>query len=294
MPELPEVEFARRAIERSALDRRIVGVDDSDRYVCRPHAPGSIGDALAERRLLEVHRRGKLLWCETSGVRSRRGSGPVLAIHLGMSGRIVVDGPRGGEPVEGGDALPGRPQSAARRDSWCRFELDFADGGRLRLLDPRRLGRVRLDPDLDALGPDAGEVDRDDFRELVGRGKAPVKARLLDQSTLAGVGNLLADEGLWQAHISPRRPATDLSTEELDELRRQLRRAIRRAIRHDGVGAGEIVKHRGPGGHCPRCGSRAARHGRRTYDVVVPARAEPTGLRPHHRRRDGYGNVTSR
>jgi formamidopyrimidine-DNA glycosylase len=255
VPELPEVESARQVIERSGLDRRIVEVDDSDTYVCRPHPPGEISEALQERRLVAVHRRGKLMWCETSGLRSRRGAGPVLAIHLGMSGRIVVDGPEDDQPDEGGDALPGRPESAPRRDSWCRFALGFADGGRLRLLDPRRLGRVRLDPDLGALGPDAGE----DFREMVGRGKAPVKARLLDQSTLAGVGNLLADEALWQSGLDPRRPAQALSPDELDELRRQLRRAIRRAIRHGGVGAGEIVEHRRTGGHCPRCGSEMRR-----------------------------------
>ncbi|WP_027861874.1 DNA-formamidopyrimidine glycosylase family protein [Marmoricola sp. URHB0036] len=259
MPELPEVESARQVIERSALDRRIVAVDDSDTYVCRPHRPGEIEDALRERRLLAVHRRGKLMWCETSGIRSRRGEGPLLSIHLGMSGRIVVDGPHDAEPDEGGDALPGRPGSASRRDTWSRFALQFADGGQLRLLDPRRLGRIRLDPDLDALGPDAGEIDRGEFRERVGRGTAPVKARLLDQSTLAGVGNLLADEALWQSGLDPRRPARELSPDELDALRRQLRRAIRRAIRHGGVGAGEIVEHRRPDGHCPRCGSELRR-----------------------------------
>ena len=259
MPELPEVESARQVLERSALGRRIVAVDDHDTYVCRPHPPGEIGAALTERRLLAVHRQGKLLWCETSGIRSRRGAGPMLSIHLGMSGRIVVDGPGADEPDEGGDALPGRPESFSRRDAWSRFALQFADGGELRQLDPRRLGRIRLDPDLDALGPDAGEVDRGEFRERVGRGTAPVKARLLDQATLAGVGNLLADEALWQSGLDPRRPARELSTDELDSLRRQLRRAIRRAIRHGGVGAGEIVEHRRAGGHCPRCGSELRR-----------------------------------
>jgi formamidopyrimidine-DNA glycosylase len=259
VPELPEVESARQVIERSALGRRIVGVEDGDTYVCRPHSPGEIREALLERRLLAVHRRGKLMWCETSGIRSRQGEGPVLSIHLGMSGRIVVDGPDREQADEGGDYLPGRPQSAPRRDAWSRFALRFADGGRLRLLDPRRLGRVRLDPDLDALGPDAGELGREAFRERVGRGTAPVKARLLDQATLAGVGNLLADEALWQSDLDPRRPAGELSDEELDELRRQLRRAIRRAIRHGGVGAGEIVEHRRTGGHCPRCGAEMRR-----------------------------------
>jgi formamidopyrimidine-DNA glycosylase len=267
VPELPEAESARQVVEHCALDRRIDRVEDVDPYVCRPHAASELGRALHGRRLSRAHRRGKLIWCETAGPGRRRTPGPVLAIHLGMSGRIVVDTP-GREPAEGGDYLPGRPAAAPHRDAWSRFALRFADGGRLRLLDPRRLGRVRLDPDLDALGPDAGEIGRREFRERVGRGTAPVKARLLDQQTLAGVGNLLADEALWQSSIDPRRPAGRLDEDELDELRRRLRQAIRRALRHGGVGAGEIVAHRGQGEHCPRCGAemrRATVGGRTTW-----------------------------
>ena len=84
--------------------------------------------------------------------------------------------------------------------------MHFADGGSLILRDKRRLGRAVLDPVIDHLGPDAAEVTRDDFRERVGHGTAPLKARIMDQSVIAGVGNLLADEALWQARLSPRRP----------------------------------------------------------------------------------------
>ena len=269
MPELPEVESARRVIERSGLDRRIVDVDDTDTYVCRPHAPGEIREALLDRRLNGVHRRGKSLWCETTGRRSRRGAGAVLGLHLGMSGQIVVVDRDGTVSDEGGDYQGTRGASSLPDPTrWSRFSLTFADGATLHLVDKRRLGRVRLDPDLDALGPDAGEIGRGDFRERVGRGTAPLKARLLDQTTLAGVGNLLADEALWQSRLSPRRPAKDLSAEELDELRRQLRRSIRRAIRLGGVHTGEVIEHRKPGGHCPRCGAemrRATIGGRTTW-----------------------------
>lgn len=265
MPELPEVESARAVLERAALHRRIVDVDDSDTYECRPHPPGEIKDALRGRTLTAAHRRGKSMWVETSGVGRSRTPGPVLGIHLGMSGRILVS--KGGKEEEGGD-YDGTTiaHRKLRNPAWDRFTLTFADGGTLRLFDKRRLGRVRLDPDIDALGPDAGEIDRDEFRERVGRGTAAIKARLLDQSTLAGVGNLLGDEVLWQSRIDPRRPAGELSADELDELRRDLRKAIRLAIRHGGVHTGEVIPYRKQGAHCPRCGTamRRATVGTRT------------------------------
>lgn len=254
MPELPEVESARSVIAARALDRTIEDVDDRDSYECRPHAPGELRTALVGRTLTEVHRRGKLMWCETSD------DGPRLAVHLGMAGRVLVS-EASGESHGGGDYhRNGRAQgSSPRKPEWDRFTIVFADGGRLRLFDKRRLGRVYLDPDVDALGPDAGEVRVGDFRDIVGRSAAPVKARIMDQHALAGVGNLLADEALWQAAIDPRRPASDLTQDELTGLHRALRSAIRAAIRHGGVHTGEIIAHRTKGGHCPRCGAEMAR-----------------------------------
>ena len=98
------------------------------------------------------------------------------------------------------------------------------------LRDKRRLGRAVIEPDFTHVGPDAAEVSRDVFRERVGRGTIALKARLLDQKSIAGVGNLLADETLWQAKLSPRRVAGELTDDELDHLRRELRKATRAAI----------------------------------------------------------------
>jgi formamidopyrimidine-DNA glycosylase len=242
MPELPEAERARQQIER-ALGREIVAVDDRDTYVCRPHAPGEIAAALVGRRLTAAHRRGKFLWAETED------DGPELGLHLGMAGRISVDEP----------PAPNR---------WDRFVLEFADGGRMALRDKRRLGRAVIEPDFSHVGPDAAEVGRDEFRARVGRGTIAIKARLLDQGTIAGVGNLLADETLWRARLSPRRVAGELDTEELDRLRRDLRAATRDAIREGGVHTGRFVQARGRGGSCPRDGApleRATIGGRTTY-----------------------------
>lgn len=253
MPELPEAESARALIEARGLGREIVEVDDSDTYVCRPHAPGELADALVGRTLVSAGRRGKSLWAETA-------DGPVLGLHLGMAGRIVIDDHAAGDYVRDGGSkhLP----------VWDRFTLRFADGGWLALRDKRRLGRAVLDPDLSRLGPDAAEVSRDDFRARVGVGEAPLKARIMDQSVIAGVGNLLADEALWRARLDPRRPAASLHDEELDRLRREIRATTRRAIERGGVHTGDVIPHRRRDGSCPRCGAsmeRATVGGRTTY-----------------------------
>jgi formamidopyrimidine-DNA glycosylase len=173
----------------------------------------------------------------------------VLGLHLGMTGGIRVDE----EPDPKG---------------WDRFSLEFEDGGRLALRDMRRLGRAVLDPDLSVLGPDAGEVSRDEFRERVGQGSSPIKARLMDQSVIAGIGNLMADEILWRAGIAPRMPAGGLSQDQLDEVRRAMRAVVRLTLRRGHAGAGDLNPHRVRGGSCPRCGAaleRATVGGRTTY-----------------------------
>ncbi len=265
MPELPEVESARLVIERAALGRKIVEVDDRDTYECRPHHPGEIRAALVGRRLTEAHRRGKSMWCDTSGVGRARTPGPVLGIHLGMSGKIVIADGRGNE-IDGGDYWErGRAPGDFR---FSRFSLTFSDGGSLRLIDPRRLGRVRLDPPVEKLGPDAREVTAAEFRAAVSRGTIPIKARLLDQEALAGVGNLLADQILWTAKVNPSRPVGELTRPEIDRLYRAEQRAIEAAVAGGGVHTLRVVASRKPNGSCPRCGApmvRATIGGRTTW-----------------------------
>src|SRR5215468_8023693 len=129
MPELPEVEIARRLIADEALHRRIVDVDDSDSYVARPHPPGELRSALTGRSLTAAHRRGKTIWLDTSGTGGAAApAGPELGIHLGMSGRIVVTDADGGVS-EGGD--PYRYRARPPRAGWNRFALTFADAGRV-------------------------------------------------------------------------------------------------------------------------------------------------------------------
>lgn len=255
MPELPEVESARRLIAQTALHRRIVEVDDSDQFVCRPHAPGDIRTALVGRTLTAARRIGKSMWCETSPRPGEEAPGPDLGIHLGMGGIILVT-EADGRKHRGGDY---QPRSQPTQPVWNRFTLEFADGGNLVLFDKRRLGRVRLDPMLAGLGPDAAEIRPAEFRSRIARGTAPVKARLLDQSVLAGVGNLLADQTLWQAKISPERRVDTLDRPELDRLHRALRSALASALDNGGVHTGRVIDHRTDGGTCPRCGAPMTR-----------------------------------
>lgn len=256
MPELPEVESARAVIEQAALGRVIADVDDSDSYECRPHRPGEIRTALTGRRLTAVHRQGKSIWCDTSGTGTSKTPGPVLGIHLGMSGKIVIADGRGGE-LEGGDYW--RRGRAAGDHRFSRFSLTFADGGALLLADPRRLGRVRLDPPVDRLGPDAREITPMQFRAAFARGTAPVKARLLDQDKIAGIGNLLADQILWQAKIHPANPVGELTRADVDRLLRAVRRAVEASVAGGGVHALPILSFRNNDGHCPRCGAPMTR-----------------------------------
>ena len=157
MPELPEAERAREALERHALGRVVADADDSDSYVCRPWPPGGLREALVGHKVTGVDRVGKQLLVETDG--------PVLGLHLGMSGSLRFDDDPGLR--------------------FKRFALAFTDGTTMVLRDPRRLGRVTLDPARGRLGPDAMRVSLERFRDLVGRSRAPVKARLLNQQALA-------------------------------------------------------------------------------------------------------------
>ena len=134
---------------------------------------------------------------------------------------------------------------------------------------------MRLEPDLDALGPDAAEITRDEFRERIGRGTAPIKARLLDQSVSPGSATCSPTRRSGRPRTRPQRPrGRALATDELDELRRELRKADPAAITHGGVHTGEVIPYRRAGEHCPRCGAEMSpRHRRRPDDVVVPAGA---------------------
>jgi formamidopyrimidine-DNA glycosylase len=184
------------------------------------------------------------MWCGTDP-----STGVTLGIHLGMSGKIVIADPDGTE-IDGGDYWEGGRQPGDYR--WKRFSLTFEDGGRLMLVDPRRLGRVRLNPPVEQLGPDAQSITPAQFRAALDDSTAPVKARIMDQRRIAGIGNLLADEILWRARIHPARTVRGLTPAEITRLLRACRDAIRAAVREGGVHALTIIPYRRRAGTCPR------------------------------------------
>jgi len=152
--------------------------------------------------------------------------------------------------------------------AWVRFELEFVEGGCLSIIDPRRLGGVELDPDVSTLGPDASTVTVDELRSALGRSAAPLKAVLLDQHRLAGLGNLLVDEILWRSRLDPLRPARSLDPDEQRALARSIRSTVQVLTRRGGSHTGDLQVARVPGAACPRCSAPLDRRtvgGRTTY-----------------------------
>ncbi len=153
MPEMLEIEFYRRAAER-VVGRRIAKVDaPDDWYLKEGLTRAGLRRAVEGRVLSGVRRRGKLLLVDTDD------GGPTIGLRFGMTGRLLVDGVPGMDHLEYG--------SDREEPSWDRLVLRFAEGGELRIRDPRRLGGVLLDPEEDRLGPDALGVSAAQLRDLL-------------------------------------------------------------------------------------------------------------------------------
>ena len=252
MPEIIEVEAYRKAISAT-----------EGRTVARVHAPdewfvkgATTTDALRLEltgALIEsVRRIGKLVVVDTDG--------PRLGLRFGMTGKIVVDGAM---PID--HLLYDSPR---HEPAWDRFGLQFEGGGAMVLRDPRRLGGVQLDPNEAALGPDVLSLTLGQLRGALGSSTIALKARLLDQKRVAGLGNLLVDEALWRARLSPIREARSLDASETARLHRAIRNTLRILGQRGGSHTGDLQPARVRGGGCPRDGADLRRDqvgGRTTY-----------------------------
>jgi formamidopyrimidine-DNA glycosylase len=215
VPELPEVETVRRAIAPALVGRTLAHVEISDARLTRPEDPLEIAAELTGERVEHVDRRGKYLIV-------RFASGRALLIHLRMTGSLLSD-PAGATHV--------------------RAVLHLDDGSEVGYRDVRRFGTWlllepgELDPYLGArLGeePLVAAFTANGLGERLERRRAPLKAALLDQRTLAGLGNIYVDEALWHARLHPLRPAGSLERDELRRLHTAIRKALELGIARQG------------------------------------------------------------
>jgi formamidopyrimidine-DNA glycosylase len=252
MPELLEIEVYRGLAQRT-VGRTISAVHADDAWYLKG---GLTSDELAAsitgEAIVAARRHGKLLLLDTSGV--------LLGLRFGMTGRLLVDGAAGIDQLE----------YSSDRDLavWDRFGLEFADGGSLTIRDPRRLGGVELDPDLSRLGPDAAALGAEDLDAVLGRSTMALKARLLDQARVAGLGNLLVDDLLWRAGLDPAREARGLDPGETTALATAISATLEELGGRGGSHTGDLQSERHRDGHCPRDGTALQRRtigGRTTY-----------------------------
>jgi formamidopyrimidine-DNA glycosylase len=265
MPELPEVETVARGVDARVRGDRIVDVwFGSHREPFKTSAARQAAQ-LAGRRIESVHRTGKHIVMELGAQRpgdqrqSRKEDGLIVAqwiVHLGMTGRLLVTDPQ----------IPVAKHTHAR--------LSLESGRELRFVDPRRFGRLDF-RDLSRgngfMGPGAEPltIDMREFADLFRGRKLAIKAALLNQTLLAGVGNIYADESLFRARIRPRKRAGKLTKAELECLRTALKEILEQAIRLGGSSVSDYVDAEGQPGFfqlehcvyqrtgeaCPRCGN---------------------------------------
>ena len=242
IPELPDVEGFRRVLAASAEGREIEAVEVIDRGMLRRGTPQSLGRALTGRRFGEPLRHGKWLLAPV-------GESCVL-MHFGMAGLLEW--------------------TARDADRHNHDRIVFVcRGGELRYRNMRRFGGVWLvrgEREREAvtgpLGPEARDLSRERFHELIGGRRGQIKAALMDQRLIAGLGNLLADETLWRAGLDPRAPASALREKRLDALHDAMREVLRGSIPAGRVPHGKnwLTRVRvTKGAACPRCGTTLRR-----------------------------------
>jgi formamidopyrimidine-DNA glycosylase len=239
MPELPDVEGFRRYLTRYAAGKEVRRVEVGSADMLRNTTRQGLGRALKGHRLGRPRRHGKWL-AVPAGRRD-------LVLHFGMTGGLVWNG----EPH--------------RHD---RVTLHFADG-HLAYRNMRKLGGVWLSRGeaeqrriMGSPGPDAATLDRSDFAELMAGRRGGVKATLMNQRILAGIGNELSDEILWRARIDPSRRLSELDRRRVDRLHRAMRTVLRRSMRRGRIprDRGWLTSQRGRRHPmCPRCGGRLRR-----------------------------------
>jgi len=234
MPELPEVETVANGVHARIHGQTVVGVQTSNKPQTFKSPPDEIVEALTGSRIERVHRVGKTIVVDLSRKDSgRKKKHTQFLVHLGMTGRLLVSTPD----------TPAPPHTHAT--------LTLSSGKELRFVDPRRFGRLSVvAPDTRYEGPGAEPltIPLEDFIALFHHRKTPIKAALLNQSLLHGVGNIYADEALFHAGIRPTRHAGRLTRAELGRLRDALIKVLTEAIQLGGSSVSDYVDADGVAG----------------------------------------------
>jgi formamidopyrimidine-DNA glycosylase len=232
VPELPEVETTARGLRVRIVGRQIAEVGNLDWPAMAPNATADLlQQTLVGKTVGTVERRGKYVIVGLSG-------GASLLFHRKMTGNLVV---RSGE-------APVSPHT--------HLTIDFGDGSRLDFVDPRKFGRIYLfldEADRDAflaerLGPEPLEIRRDDLARLLGARRGRLKSLLLDQRFLAGIGNLYADEILWESRLHPERAGDSLTPREVGRLHAAIQSILLAAIERRGTSLNDYVDASGEPG----------------------------------------------
>lgn len=262
MPELPEVETVRCQLARVLPGKTFSIVEGLEPAMLRDCGPDEVRAALPGRRVLGVDRLGKFLVVPLSG-------DLFLTLHLGMTGQLLVS--RSDDGLAARAFTPLRDHASPDRHRRFSFALVGDGGARIRLefRDMRKFGRLHLTagapaPRLAGLGPDAwrGSWDGGYLAKRL-RGKtAPLKAFLLDQRHLAGIGNIYADEILWWSGLSPLRPGGSLSTDEIRRLADEIPRRLGEGVRLLGCSLSDFVDTEGRAGSYQEWLRAYGRHGR--------------------------------
>lgn len=267
MPELPEVETVRRGLHELVIGRKIAGAEH-DNPKSFPNVPDDVNTFLIGAKITDIRRRAKVLMIDLS-------SGYSLVIHLKMTGQLVFRGDAVFGAGHPSDSLIGKLP-----DRSTRVTIKFADDSHLYFNDQRKFGWVKLLPTLEIphidfmqkVGPEPLEADftTKQFAErFTRRAKTSIKAALLDQTVVAGVGNIYADEALWGAKIHPKRLVGSLTPVEFKKLYTELRSVMNLAIEKGGSTDKNYVNAEGKRGSymdfarvfrreglpCPRCGT---------------------------------------
>jgi len=253
MPELPDVAAHKNYLDSTALHKTIQSTSVREPRILFEVSRQKLASALKRSELNSSTRHGKFLFARLS-------EGGWLLLHFGMSGNLSYY------------------EKDSREPEYACVVLHFANGGHLAVMNKRMLGRGGDVEDKDAvmrgedLGPDALDISLETFLEKIRWRKGSIKPALMHQSVLAGVGNVYADEALFQAGVHPAVPCKRLSEDALKTLHRCLRRVLRTAVRHlariEELPDGYLLPQRGEDEPCPRCGNPIRQitvSGRTTY-----------------------------